>query len=318
MEPQRAKDTAGEAHRRGRRWQWAVPPVLLAVLLARIPLVELGAGLGRGPVGWLALYTLAQVATTLALDGVATRVALAGAGIRRPLGTLIRVRGATYLLAVLHYVLGQGGLYVYLRRTGVGAGRAAAAVLVLTTGALGNMVVVVAVLWPMAATAPQVPGLRHVVAALAILAAAGLLLAIVRPAVGSRIRWLAPVVELEPRAHLAAWIGRLPHTAGLLAGHWGALRLWGIPVPFGEGMALVAVVLLVTALPLAPAGLGTFEAAQVLLMSGFVPAAAADVRAAAVLAFALVYHALGLGAQVGLGFLCLRLGGSPTAEAAAP
>lgn len=292
--------------------------MLLALLLSRIPLDELRAGLARGPAGWLALYTLAQVAATLALDGVATRVALAGAGIRRPLGTLIRVRGANYLLAVVHYVLGQGGLYLYLRRTGVAPGRAAAAVLVLTTGAIGNMVAAAALLSPLAAGAPPLPGFRPAVAALAILAALALAAVIVRPSLFTRARWLAPIAELEPRAHLAAWAGRVPHTLILLIGHWGALRLWGIPVPLAEGLALVAIVLVVVALPIAPAGLGTFEAAQVLLLAGFVPAAAADARAAAVLGFALVYHALGLGAQVGFGLLCLRAGGRPGPEGSSP
>ena len=291
-----------------RRWQWAVPPLLFALLLSRIPLDELRAGLARGPAGWLALYTLVQVAVTLVFDGVATRIALHGAGIRRPLATLIRVRGATYLLAVLHYILGQGGLYAYLRRTGVGAGRAAAAVLVLTTGTLGGMVVAAAVLWPLTTSVPPLPGLRPVAAALAVLAALYVVAVVAQPAVFTRSRWLAPIAQLGPRAHVAAWAGRVPHVLVLLIGHWGALRLWGIPVPLAEGLALVAAVLLIAALPLAPAALGTFEAAQVLLLSGFVPAATADARAAAVLAFALVYHALGLGAQIGLGFICWRAG----------
>jgi hypothetical protein len=317
LEPQRAQRTAGGTPSR-RLWQWAVPPVLLVLLASRIPLDELGAGLARGPAGWLALYTLVQVAATLALDGFATRIGLAGAGIRRPLRTLIRVRGATYLLALLHYVLGQGGLYVYLRRTGIGAGHAVAAVLVLTTGALGTMALAAAALWPLAASAPPLPGLRPAATALAVLAVLYLGAVIVRPAVFRRSRWLAPIAQLGPRAHLAAWAGRLPHTLALLIGHWGALRLWGIPVPLADGLALVAVVLLVAALPLAPAALGTFEAAQVLLLSGFVPAATADARAAAVLAFALVYHAFGLGAQLGLGFVCLRAGGRAGAEGRPP
>jgi hypothetical protein len=309
LEPQRPQSPVADARWR-RLWQWAVPPLLLAVLLARIPLDELRAGLARGPAGWLALYTLLQVVATLALDGVATRVALAGAGIRRPLGTLIRVRGATYLLAVVHYALGQGGLYIYLRRTGVAAGRAAATVLALTAGAVGNLAVAAALLSPLAASAP-LPGVRPALAALAVLAALALAVAVVRPAAFARVRWLAPIAALGPRAHVAAWAGRVPHTLVLLVGHWGALRLWGIPVPFAEGLALVAIVLVVVALPIAPAGLGTFEAAQVLLLSGFAPAAAADARAASVLGFALVYHALGLLAQVGLGVLCLRAGGRP-------
>jgi uncharacterized membrane protein YbhN (UPF0104 family) len=129
-----------------------------------------------------------------------------------------------------------------------------------------------------------------------------------RPRFLQRYQLLAPLLEAGLRGHLRAAAGRLPHILFLVLTYWGAVRLWGIPVPLAQGVAMVPLVLLIGALPITPVGLGTTQAALVLLFSPYVPSTSPEVRAAAVLAFSLIYYFLGIGAQALLGLWCwLRL-----------
>ena len=78
-------------------------------------------------------------------------------------------------------------------------------------------------------------------------------------------------------------------------------------MPLAQGLALLPLVLFVAALPITPAGLGTVQAAQIVLLSSFAPGATAAAREAAVLAFGLAFAALGLAFQAATGALCLAL-----------
>ncbi len=64
--------------------------------------------------------------------------------------------------------------------------------------------------------------------------------------------------------------------------------------------------LFIGALPITPAGLGTTQAALVLLFSPYVPLPAPGGRAAAILAFALIYYLFGIVSQALMGLWCLR------------
>ncbi|MEM7051137.1 MAG: lysylphosphatidylglycerol synthase domain-containing protein [Acidobacteriota bacterium] len=291
----------------GRRWlfvlaRWLVPVLLLAVLLWRIPLAELRQHFGAGPVAWIALYVLVQVGVTLLADGWATQVALIAAGIRRSFGAVLLVRGASYLLSVLNFLLGQGGIGIYLVKTGVSAARSTGVALLVSVVALSNLLVVGFLALVAYRGTLFVPGLLPAVG-FAMAAWLAYLVVVAKPPAWLRRRdWLGPLTGIGLGPHLKAFAGRLPHTFLLLLGHWGGLRLWGVEVPLGEGMALIAIVLLITALPIAPAGLGTFQAAQVWLLSPYVVDGSGE---AGILAFSLTYHACGMLTQVLYGALCL-------------
>jgi uncharacterized membrane protein YbhN (UPF0104 family) len=65
-------------------------------------------------------------------------------------------------------------------------------------------------------------------------------------------------------------------------------------------------VLFIGALPITPAGLGTTQAALVLVFSPYAPFPTPEVRAAAVLAFGLIYYLLGIVSQALMGLCCLQ------------
>ncbi len=302
--------------RRLRLLPWLAAVGVLALMLWRIPLDEVLAAVGRGPVAWLALYALFEAIAVLPADAWATRVTLSVGGVQRPFGELFLVRGSTYLLNVLSYAVGQGGLGVYLARTGVGAARSTGLVLfLLATNAIA-LALAAAIAHPFAHSTDGRAALAIGVVLSGVLAYLGLLAARGLFARTRFVRWTATRVEKEPVAtitragllgHLKATAARMPHVAVLLLVLWGSFRVWGIEVPLSVGLAALPAVVLIAALPITPSGLGTAQALQVLLFAPYVVATTPAARSATLLGFSLVHHALGLAGQVVVGAVCFTL-----------
>src|SRR5262249_49016899 len=106
------------------------------------PVDALRAALRHGAYLPLALYVALGTLAILPLDVFATREALSVVGVRRAFRELFLLRGATYLLGLLSYVAGQGGVGVYVARSGLRASRAAGAMLFLM---ISNGIVLVAI-----------------------------------------------------------------------------------------------------------------------------------------------------------------------------
>ena len=284
---------------------WLVTAAIFLFLLHRIPLSALRNGLATGP--WLALtaYTLPLAAATLIADAFATQVCLAVTGEPRELWSLILVRGATYLLGLVNYALGQGGIGFYLHRTGVRAARVTGIILFLMAVNLGALVLTAAL--GLALPASNRLGAQVQATVLGGLALGILYLAVVaaRPSLLSRREVLAPLFAAGVAGHLKALAGRLPHVLFLALGQWGALWIWGVRIPADHALALMPLVLIVAALPIAPAGLGTLQAAQILLFAPYAAAASAAGREAAVLSFSLAFSILGIAFQAAVGVACL-------------
>jgi hypothetical protein len=318
--------TPAPAWQRARAWlPWLVAAGILGTLALRLPRAQLLHALGAGPVAGVALCSTAVVAASLLADAWATLSAFAVTGVRCPWRGLLLARGATYLLGLLNTVAGQGGMGVYLHRAGVAPLRALGTVLFLVATQVGALAVVAA-----AGMAAQLAGggggsgaLAGWLPPLAALAAA---LALAFAALARRPAWLIRREVLRPA--FAAGAGgfaraagaRLPQMLVMILGLWLGLRLWGIELPFGRGLVVIAVAVLVTVLPIAPSGIGTLELAVVTLAAPYAPAAAAAVQRANVLAFTLVYHLFSIATQALLGLLCLALlarrgGGEPCAVA---
>jgi uncharacterized membrane protein YbhN (UPF0104 family) len=102
-------------------------------------------------------------------------------------------------------------------------------------------------------------------------------------------------------------IVRVPHVLVMSLGVWLAMRAWGIPVPFALGLTLMPVVVIASALPIAPAGLGTTQAALVYFFSAFAAGATDGARHASILAFAIVHFVYGVAAIVLVGLVCMPL-----------
>ncbi len=286
---------------------WLAAAALIAWLLHRVPLADLRAALRHGSYLPLLVYVLLELVLTLPADAFATREALAGAGVRRSFSELMLARGATYLLSLLSYFASLGGIGWWVARGGVRAARATGAVLLMMVTS-GIVLVLIACLGFLVDLPPD---RRELLVLLIGGACAGI--ALYLAVIAARVRWLAgrdalaPLFEAGLAGHARAVAARVPHLLLLALLHWGAFRVWGIDVPFLRGLALTPVVLLISALPITPSGLGTTQVLQVLFFSPWADGATPEARAADVLAFSLVHWVFSLVWQGGIGIACLAL-----------
>jgi hypothetical protein len=238
-------------------------------------------------VSWWRLCAIAipYLLALLVADSIALWVTLR-VSLRVPLRffDVLLVRGASWLLALVNYGAGQGGIVWFLhRRHGVPIARATGAVLLATGGFL--LAVVGAVAAGLASGA--VPE-AHVPAWILWLVAIGfpVYLAIIwaRPAFLTRISLLEPLFAAGIPGTLASTATRALHLAVLIAAHALAYRQFGIEIPFEATLVVLPIIFLAAALPIAVAGYGAPQATASVLLAGYVhgPDAAGTVVAASI------------------------------------
>lgn len=304
----------------GRLLPWAVAALILAYLFASVPASDLADALQRA--SWPAVVTLALVVVTatLATDATALWIAIRCGLPAMRLGwrDTVAIRGASYLLAVLSYGAGQGGVVYFLRRHHEVPVVAGAGAVLLATGVQIIVVALAVGLGLALGAVPDRPELRW----LAVLVLAGapvyLLIIHLRPRLLAARHLLAPLFEAGVAGTLRVGAARIAHLAVLIAGHWLAMRLFGIEVPPAVAVARLPVLFLVAALPISPSGLGTTQAAAVTLFSEYVEAGTAP--EATVLAYSLSFQVVGTALAAVWGLVCLRhvTRGGPVAEAETP
>jgi hypothetical protein len=288
---------------------WVIGLLILAILFRTVSLSTLREVARHVDLTIWIVYVLAFVLATLLTDSLATWVIYRRSLPDVPLrwGETLRMRGDTYLLSVVHYGAGQGGMAYFLKtRYGVPLGRAAGAVM-LTMGTNAITVATFAMLGIALGGAPATPQLRAVVYLIG--AAVPIYLGLVAWAPGflSRVPLLRPLFDAGVRGHIIIAAAHLPHVGVLLAGHYTAMRLFGIPIPISQAMTLLPLVFIISVLPISPAGLGTSQATAVLLFSRFVPAANLAAQQAVVLGYSLGLHLSGTLGQALVGLVFLRL-----------
>jgi len=258
--------------RRALRWSLpvGVSTAILAFLLARFDLAAVAAQLTGRRVGFLAPALLVYGAVSLWIEAVTLRRLVVPEGRPLPLGIAARMKAATYLLNLLHYALGAVGLATLLRRR-VALPLAEASGVVLLVSVLDLAVVVslaalggllVATRQPLAVQGGLVAGL-----------VGGGLIGLVwirRGGLGllERLRahpLLRVVRETPLRVLSEVAVLRVLFAAVFVVTAGAALASFGIRVPVAELVAGLAMAALVAALPIAVAGLGTSQAAFVVL-----------------------------------------------------
>jgi Lysylphosphatidylglycerol synthase TM region len=232
------------------------------------------------------------------------------------------VRGATYLLALVNYTVGQGAIIYFVNRSrGVPLLRGTAAVLLV----MGINILMLLVLASIGlAVATDVPAsLRTMV----LVAYAGL--AVYIAVVAAKPQWLAkrPIFDVLLSAgvggHLKSMAVRLPHIVSLIALSWFSLAAFGVTVPVTKALLCLPIVYFVAVLPISFQGLGTSQAMLIHFFADYAPGATKEARWAAILAASLVCQGIAFVIQLSIGLFCMRsqlarsLGKpSPTAEAA--
>jgi uncharacterized protein (TIRG00374 family) len=308
--------------------------VLLAALLLSVGPRRLGAVLAAADGGWLALaapgfllFTLAKALRWFAL--------LRQGGIRYPLGRALAVYQASAFLAfVTPGRVGDLAKVAYLRRD-LGTPWAAGVASTLADRALDLAVLACIGAAALAVAAPAGPLRAALLAGLAFAAAlAPVLVAprfqravargLARVSLGGRasgalrrpLERLAEELERlwSPRLLPLALVTAAGFTS-LFAGAFGLARAFGLPIGFATTAYAVAASSLVTLLPVSVSGIGTRDAALVVLLAPH------GVGTPEALSFSLAYFAWSLACSNGIGALCwLRdpLARREAAAAAAP
>jgi uncharacterized membrane protein YbhN (UPF0104 family) len=215
------------------------------------------------------------------------------------------VRGATYLLALVNYSVGQGAIVYFVNRSrGIPLLRGTAAVL-LVMGTNILLLLVFATIGLL--VAPDLPpALRKIVfgayAALAVYA----VLLLLKPS------WLTsrPIFDVLFAAgvsgHLRALLVRIPHIGILMVFTFASLRAFGVQVPAAQAILYLPVIYFIGVLPIAVMGLGTTQAAMIYFLASYVPGATPAAAKAAILAASLGGQAVALAIQITLGIFCMR------------
>ena len=283
---------------------WLVGTAIVVVVALRVPIDAFRAGLGTGPHVKLALVDLALTVSMLVSDSFATWIGLSTVGIRLPFGKTIALRGATYIVSLINYAVGQGSLGFYLHRSGIPAIRAASATLFLIGTTFATLLLLTLVAWGASGHAAN-PTLWSTLVIGGALFAVYLAIIAIAPRAIARVGLLASLFDAKLRGHAIAIAARLPHVIVIVFTHWVAMRVWGIPVPFERAATLMQAVVIAAVLPISPAGFGTTQAALVYLFADYAIASTADERSAFVLAFSVVHFAYCVIAQLAIGLVSI-------------
>jgi hypothetical protein len=288
----------------GRILPWVVALAVFAYLLSRFSPAEVMRQMKMAE-PWTIPALALLIACVYLADSLAIWKTFGWFVARLSFKEVLVVRGATYLLALVNYALGQGAIVYFVHRSrGVPVARGTAAVL-LIMGINLLMLLVLATLGLV--FAPQTPrGLGVVVA----VAYAGLTVYMV--AVAAKPRWLTsrPMFDVLLGAgvlgHLKAMAARAPHILSLLCLTYTSMRAFRIDVPVGQAVLCLPVVYFVAVLPISPQGLGTTELMMTTFFARYAPGASQAEREALVVASSLATRVIAMAVQSVLGFVCLR------------
>lgn len=217
---------------------------------------------------------------------------------------LLVLRVASYLPSMLNHHLGQAWLTYFISRMyRVSAWSVAGATLLVYVTVFGDLYLVAccSLLFQKSSApwlAPTLLGLTAVA-----IVYAGVIL---WPPSWLR-RWptMTPLIQAGFKGHLVSLLFRLPHTAILLCGMWMAFGFFGIRIPFADSLVVIPPLMMVSALPITPQGMGTRELVALELITPFAVGAPEE-RAARVVAASVVFVVSLTILQIGISPLFMR------------
>ncbi len=296
---------------------WAVAAALLVWVFSGIPVGEFWAALGRGQFSWYIPSMLCLMTGIFLADTLAISRTFSWFTAPMPYSTVLKIRGASYLMSVVNYNLGQGAIVLFANRAkGVPYGRATGTVLLL----MGISLVVLLLMSGVGlfvADAPKAVAFRPYVVAM--LSAFGLYLSVIAAKPRFLYRWSVarPMLDAGLRGHLAAMAVRAPHMLLVFLAHYLTMRAFGIHIPVLAFVSTMPFVSLMSAIPISPQGLGTTQYAAVYFFSSFASGSPAEQKAT-VLAYSLTTSVLAILFMLGTGLVFLRAGMALLGQKASP
>ena len=285
---------------------WVVGLAILGWLFHLVPRAAFAQAIAGVSVGRVVAVIVVGNVVGLLLDAVSIGVLLRPAlpSVRIPFWDVVRIRGTTYLLGIVNYGAGQGGIAWYLvRRYGVPTPEAVGAVMLVAFVSLA-VVALAAAAGVMVGGTPAHPALRLCVLGMAAIFPGYLAVLAIGPAAARKLAILRPVMDVGLRGNLLGVAARLPQLLVMLAMHAIVMHLFGVRPSVTAVLTLLPLVFFVGVVPVSPFGLGTAQATAVLLFAPFSTAATEDTRQAAVLGYSLATQMVALLVQALLGVGC--------------
>ena len=283
---------------------WAVTIAILVYLFRTIPLAQVGQAI-HSAYWWAIPANAVLVLAVYFADSFAIKQTFGWFVAKLSYREVLVVRGATYILALVNYTVGQGAIVYFVKRSrGVPVLRGTAAVL-LIMGVNVLMLLVLASLGLVVST--DVPPILKLVV---LCAYAGFAIYIV--AVAAKPRWLVkrPIFDVLLSAgiggHLRSMLVRVPHILALMTLSWFSLAAFGVVVPVAKAILCLPIVYFVAVLPISFQGLGTSQAMLIHFFSSYAPGATSEARWAVILAASLVSQAIAFLIQLSIGLVCVR------------
>ncbi|MCG5053195.1 MAG: flippase-like domain-containing protein [Myxococcales bacterium] len=297
-------------HRLVRLLAWVVALAILAFLFTRIPVADVGRALAQAAPWTIPVIALAVI-LVYAADAFAAWKTFSWFAAPLTYREALTVRGASYILAMVNYAVGQGAFAYFLHKTkSVPLLRTAATVLlIMGTNLLLLLFMSSAGLLAVTNVPPAASATLATSRGLAFAGYAGLLVYVVL--VVTKPRFLAKRQMFEVlfaagiTGHLKALAARVPHILSLLVFAYLYLYAFGVKVPPLQALVFLPISFLVAAVPLPGQGLGTAQAVMVAMFRPYAAGTGAQAEAT-VFAASLTGWALATGVQMAIGLFCLR------------
>lgn len=255
-------------------WRRALPFLVAALLLTfvlyRIDFHAFWEAVSRTHYVLFFAFTLVFNAALLGADALATAQVYNALVCPVRYAELFVIRGASYLPSLLNHHVGQAWLTYFMAKVyKASLWRVAGATLLVYATTFGCVYLIGAAALPF--HHGSVPWLVPVTLAIGVSGLAYLVVIATKPAFLRSRQTTAALLESGLRGHLLALAYRLPHVVVLFFGTWVPFLFFGIDVPFTDALAFIPVVMLVTALPITPQGIGTREFVALQLLAGYAP-----------------------------------------------
>jgi hypothetical protein len=289
--------------RLGRIFAWTVTVALLGYVLSRVSFADVMRAVKTTPTWTVPVLVLSVLLVYLA-DSFAIWRTFGWFLTKLSFVEVLVVRGATYLLAMVNYAVGQGAIVYFVNRSrGVPMTRGTGAVLLV----MGINVLLLLMLATIGlAYAPSVP---KAITTVLIVAYAGLAFYVVLLLWKPAFLTSRPVFDVLLNAgvggHLRALVIRIPHLFSLLLYSYLSLRAFNIRVPIAQALLYLPIVYFIAVLPISIQGLGTTQIAWKVLFAQYAPGPP-EVQVATIVACSLFAQAVALAVQSLLGLACLK------------
>lgn len=289
---------------------WAVAVAILVYLFSRIPIRDVAASLANAA-PWTLPVLVVMVLVVYAADTFAAWKTFSWFAAPLTYGEALTVRGASYILALVNYAVGQGAFAYFLHKTKrVPIFRTGATVLLIMGT---NLLLLLFAATAGLALAGDVPdaasGTLATARILALVGYAGLgvyvALVLAKPKFLARREVFQVLFSAGVAGHGKALLARLPHIASLLVFAYLYLYAFDVKVPPLQALLFLPISFLVAAIPLPGQGLGAVQAVMVAVFAPYGPDAGRPAEAA-VFAASLTGWVLAVAVQMVIGLVCLR------------